>query len=367
MTLPPYFQRTFWGNTLEDYLFLVGILLLGILLKRWVSNRLSEGLYRFFKYRKYEVGVEEFIGIFSAPIQFLLMVIIVFLAFKRLDFPIEWHLVSEREFGLRFIIDHIYRGLMVFSLTWLVLRTVDYFGLVLMVRARRTESRTDDQVVPFLKEGIKVALAGLGFMILLAVTFDLDIVSLVTGLGIGGLAFALAAKETLENLLGSFTIFLDKPFLVGDLVKVGTIEGTVESIGFRSTRIRSIDRMLVTLPNKKMVDAELINDTNRRSRRCRFTIGLRYDTPVASIRELMESLRGWLTEHPLVEPVPTVFLHAFGASSIDIQVTAIFAISDRDEFAAEQERILFHVLALMEKYGCEFAFPTTTVVMDKGQ
>ncbi len=357
--------RTFLGNTLESYLWFAGILLTGLLFKRLVSRWLSAGLFRFFKQRSYEVGAEEFIGLFSAPLQFLIMVVMLYVACDRLTFPAEWKLSTDKEFGLRYILDHAYRGLMVGTITWMVLRVVDYFGLVLMARARRTESRTDDQVVPFLKEGVKVLLAGFGFMVMLGVAFDLDIVSLVTGLGIGGLAFALAAKETLENLLGSFTIFLDKPFLVGDQVRVGSVEGVVESIGFRSTRIRSLDKMLVTMPNKRMVDTELINDTERKFRRSRFVLGLRYDTKKENMLGLIRDLREYLEKHPQVEPTPTVNFSTFSPSTMDVLVVAIMRIPDRDQFAAAQEVINFKVLELMEKNDCQFAFPTSTVLIER--
>src|SRR6185369_10292037 len=124
-----------------------------------------------------------------------------------------------------------------------------------------------DQLVPFLREAIKIIIGVFSFFFILGAVFHINIASLIAGLGIGGLAFALAAKETLENLLGSFTIFLDKPFVVGDVVKVGSAEGTIENIGFRSTRIRTLEKTLLTVPNKKMVDAELDNLTERVVRR----------------------------------------------------------------------------------------------------
>jgi MscS family membrane protein len=138
----------------------------------------------------------------------------------------------------------------------------------------------DDQLVPFVVEIGKIAVYIVLFFVLLGKVFDIDVTALAAGVGIGGIAIAMASKESLENLLGSFTIFFDKPFLVGDLVSTGSITGTVEKVGFRSTRIRTFDKSIVTVPNKNMISAELDNLGKRKVRRARFYIGLTYDTTI---------------------------------------------------------------------------------------
>lgn len=356
-------QRTFLGNTVENYLWFLGILLAGLIFKRLLSRLLSAGLFRFFRKNTFEVGAEAFIGLLSAPFQFLIMVVILYFACDRLTFPVEWHLVSDEVFGIRFVLDHLYAGLMVVSITWLILRLVDYFGLVLMARAGRSASKSDDQLIPFLKEGVKVVIAGVGFLVMLGLAFELDIVSLVTGLGIGGLAFALAAKETLENLLGSFTIFLDKPFTVGDQVKVGSIEGHVESIGFRSTRIRAMDKMLVILPNKKMVDAELVNETQRELRRYKLVLALRRDTPPERIRGLVGGLTDYFATRTELVDVPNVHFKEITVNSMDVHAVVVLRIPDGDVFAAVQEEINFNVLAILHQNDCELAPSPNTLVM----
>jgi MscS family membrane protein len=358
-------HHTFLGNSVENYLWFAGILLAGLVFKRLLSRLLSAGLFRFFRKNSFEVGAEAFIGLLSSPFQFLIMVVILYFACDRLSFPAEWHLVSDEVFGVRFVLDHMYAGLMVVSITWLILRLVDYFGLVLLARAHRSTSKSDDQLIPFLKEGVKVIIAGVGFLIMLGVAFELDIVSLVTGLGIGGLAIALAAKETLENLLGSFTIFLDKPFSVGDQVRVGSIEGHVESIGFRSARIRALDKMLVILPNKKMVDAELINETERELRRFKLVLHLRRDTSPERLREMVESLHDYLKSRTDGDGKPLVNFKEITASSFDVHIVAVLRIPDGDEFTAVQEEINYIVLEKMKQFGCDFAPGANTLVVEK--
>ncbi|MFM2207341.1 MAG: hypothetical protein RL213_1316 [Bacteroidota bacterium] len=356
-------QQSFLGNTVENYLWSAGILLTGLVFKRLLSRMISAGLFRFFRRRSYEVGAETFIELLSSPFQFLIMVVLLYFACNRLTFPVQWHLASEQVFGVRFVLAHLYRGLLVAGITWMILRLVDFTAVVFSARAKRSVTRADDQLIPFLKEGVKVVIAGIGLLVMLATAFELDIVSLVTGLGIGGLAFALAAKETLENLLGSFTIFLDKPFVVGDQVKVGAVEGHVESIGFRSTRIRSLDKMLVTVPNKKMVDAETFNESERSLRRCRFTLSLRNDTPAYKLEAFRGELRGFLEAHPALDGTPNVHFIDFGVNSLDVTVSCVLRIPDGDEFLAAREAINFKALELMKKHGCEFAEQNNKVVI----
>ena len=145
----------------------------------------------------------------------------------------------------------------------------------------------DDQLVPFAMEIIKFIVYIFTIFIILGNVLGVNVTALVTGLGIGGLALAMASKESLENLLGSFTIFLDKPFTVGDNVTAGTITGTVEKVGFRSTQIRTFDKSLVTVKNKKMIDAELDNLGMRPVRRVKFDIGLNYETTAEQMKNIV--------------------------------------------------------------------------------
>lgn len=356
-----FLSHTFLGNTLESYLWFFGILFAGIILKKFLTKLLTRFVYEIFKRYGKTVGVETFLRLMNRPLQLFIMVLIVYTAFNRLSFPEEWQIGPQHKFGLRLVLFRLFEGVLIFSIIWIAVRAIDFIGMIFMARARRTESRADDQLVPFAKEAIKVIVAAIGFLILIGIVFNLDIVSLVTGLGIGGLAFALAAKETLENLLGSFTIFLDKPFIVGDSVKVGNIEGKVESIGFRSTRIRALDRMVVIVPNKRMTDAELINDTERASRRASFIISLSNQTTETQMRTITTEIRRMLSGITLIEPNPTVRFKQVGISSFDIAVTFFVLTADMDEYLALMEEVNFEILKIMKANEASFATPTSTV------
>lgn len=348
-------HQTLLGNTLESYLWFLGILLAGLALKRFVSKLIARLFYRIVGSQGRKVGPEKFMELTASPVGFLFLLLILYVAFDRLHFPDEWKLVPENVFGLRFVLRQLFEGALVVAVTWIILRLVDFFGLVLLARARETEDRADDQLVPFIKEGIKVILAGVGLLITLAVSFDLDVISLVTGLGIGGLAFALAAKETLENLLGSFTIFLDKPFRVGDHVKVGAVEGKIESVGFRSTRIRAMDRMVVTVPNKKLVDAELINETDREVRRSKQVFVIEHATSPEKIEQVLMDIRGYIELQHELEPGFIVRLQHVTPQGLELLVVYVVRTPEYEEFLAVQEGIHLEILTILHRHEVRFA------------
>ena len=360
-----YLNQVFLGNTLSDYLISLGILIGGLILKKYISNFLSWILYRCFRRYGKTVGIKKFLELLSSPFGFILLIAVFYAAFNRLSFPGEWALVSEQDFGLRFIIQQLFEGIIIFAITWYLIRVVEFIGLVLAARASLTETKMDDQFVPFAKSALKIIVAGLGFIVMLSAVFNLNVVSILTGLGIGGLAFALAAKETLENLLGSFTIFLDKPFKIGDLVKVGEVEGYVEGIGFRSTRIRALDRTLVTVPNKKMVDFELMNDTEREVRRAKFIVGLTYSTSSDQLRQVMQEISEAINAHPLTEPDPVVRFVEFGSSSLNILVLFLSRTPEIGDFTKVKEDINFQIMDIVQRNDCEFAFPSSTIYLSK--
>ena len=185
------------------------------------------------------------------------------------------------------------------------------------------------------------------------------------GVGIGGIAIAMASKESLENLLGSFTIFFDKPFLVGDLVSTGNITGTVEKVGFRSTRIRTFDKSVVTVPNKNMISAELDNLGKRKVRRARFYIGLTYDTSIDQMKKVVNEIETLINDHPRTDQEGRVKFQEFGASSLDIMVLFYVNSTKWDDFIDVKEDINFKIMRIVNDNNCEFAFPSTTVYLQK--
>lgn len=358
MNIFNFLNHKYFGNSVESYLWFFMILIFGLISKHLVSAQVSRLLYFVFKKHVKSVGSQKIQQLMTRPIELLFTIIIVYLAFNRLVFPAEWQLAAGSQFGIRSLIAALLTAALIVSITWIILRTVDCFGLILLARARRTDSMDDDQLVTFFKESVKVIIAAVGFFVMLGAVFHLDIVSLVTGLGIGGLAIALAAKETLENLFGSFTIFLDKPFVTGDYVRIGAFEGKVENVGFRSTRIRALDKMIVTVPNKKMVDAELINESDRMMRRSSFNLVLSYETSEDQVRNILNEIRALLKSQEMIEKeTSSVRFKNFSTVGLEISIIFIVLSPEMEVFLQILEEVNFEIMDIVRKNNTNFAVP----------
>lgn len=351
-----WLQQTFLENRIQDYLWFAGIILTGFLFKRYVSNYTSGIIYRFVKRHAGGVDVEELRNLLRKPFGLFVLLISIYLACLQLHWPESWHLSNEEHFGIRFLVWKLFQTGIIVSVTWIILRLADFFGLVLLHRASLTPSKADDQLVPFIKESIKFIFIALSFFISLGIIFQVNVASLIAGLGIGGIAIALAAKDTLENLLGSFTIFLDKPFTLGDLVKVGSVHGRVEKIGFRSTQIRTLEKTLVSVPNKKMIDAELENISMRQMIRALFPLLIRFETPVMKIEEFKVKSIELLNNRAEIsqDPAPAVRIDKITESGIELQFFFFLRTTDMDVFAQQRDQILMAVLKLAQELDIRF-------------
>ena len=229
-------------------------------------------------------------------------------------------------------------------------------------KADLTDSKMDDQVVPFALEVGKITVFIIGFFIILGRIFEIDVTALATGLGIGGIAIAMASKESLENLLGSFTIFFDRPFTVGDIVTAGNVTGVVEKVGFRSTRIRTFDKSIVTVPNKNMISAELDNLGERPVRRAKFMIGLTYESSVNQIKAVVSDIQKMIDEHPANQD-GRAFKNL--EAPLDIMVMYFVDSPNWDDYINTKEDINYQIMEIVQKHSCDFAFPSTTVYLQR--
>ncbi|MBC7922828.1 MAG: mechanosensitive ion channel family protein [Ferruginibacter sp.] len=360
--LERYLNQSFLGNELRDFAWFAGILGVGLLLKRVFSVLISRLLYHFVRGEEEKVPVTEFIRLLRVPFENFTLLLFLYLAFDRLRFPVEWNLAPVSAFGLRQVIAKGYQILLILSVTWILLRFIDFFAREFTRKAAVAESPLDNQFVPFFKELVKVLMVIFSLFFILGVVFHLNVASLVAGLGIGGLAVALAAKESLENLFASFTIFFDRPFVAGDAIQVGAISGTVEKVGFRSTRIRTFDKSFLTVPNKMLIDQALDNLTQRRLRRARFTIGLTLDTPAETLKAVAADIRAALDEHPGTRTEPGVVrFDEFGTSSLNLLVLFFVETADWGEYMAVKEEINYRIIEIVHHHRAAFAFPTTTL------
>ncbi len=189
----------------------------------------------------------------------------------------------------------------------------------------------------------------------------LNVTGILAGLGIGGLAVALAAQKTVENLFGGVTLILDQPVRVGDFCRFGDRVGTVEEVGLRSTRIRTLDRTVVSIPNGHFASLELENFTVRDRMWLHPTIGVRYETTSDQLRHLLVEIRRMLYAHPRVDSRPArIRFVNFGAYSLDLEIFAYVLTSDYDEFLAIREDIYLRIMDIVDRSGTGFAFPSQT-------
>ena len=367
-----FLNQVIWGNSIRSYILFFGIILLWLFLKRLVSKLITKLLFTLFQKFSREIKVETFLGLLVKPIEFLISVMILYVAINQLSYPLDLVIfkrtINKSLYTITIIevIDKLFLFLMIFSSFRILLRTIDFVSHVFAYRASLTESKTDDQMVPFLRELSKIVTIILGVFVVLGMVFNMNVATIIASLGIGGLAIALAAQDTLANLLGSFTIFADKPFVVGDLVRVAGYDAVVEKVGFRSTVVRTLDKTLVIIPNKKMIDSPLENLTLRNLRRVKFTIGLLYGTPPDVIKKICEEIKSFIDEHKETSTDTTVAFDAFNESSLDILVLYYIEIVDYNVYMQIKQEINYKVMDIVLKNGGDFAYPSRTIYHEFG-
>lgn len=247
------------------------------------------------------------------------------------------------------------------SAVWGAFRLADLLDAFLKNKAEKTASKLDDQLAPLATRSLKVFIFVIG-LIFVANSLNLDIRGLLAGLGLGGLAFALAAKDLVQNLFGSITVLFDRPFYIGDWIVVGDVEGTVEDIGFRTTRIRTFYNSVITLPNSHLITASVDNMGSRRYRRYTTKLGLTYDTPPAKIEAFCEGVRELVRLHPYMrKDYYHVYFSGYADSALEVMLYVFWETPDWSTELREKHRFLLDILRLAQDLGVEFAYPTQTV------
>ena len=293
-------------------------------------------------------------------------------AFKcELERPLAWILVILFWFGVndglelsgKFLTyyEHLLRALMAIQLMRLAYYGVDALGGVFTDIAARTENTMDDYVVPFANKTLKILVVVLGLLLVLQ-SFGLNVMSLMAGLGLGGLALALAAQDTAANLFGSVTILIDNPFKLGDWVKVKDMEGTVEEIGFRSTRIRTFYNSVITIPNAMMAKETIDNMGVRPFRRVRQILGLTYETAPEKIDAFCDSVRYFIKQYEKVNPETVVVnFNGYADSQLNVLVQFHLQVFSGPEELEHQQKIFLQILKIAAEMKVDFAYPTQTV------
>lgn len=247
------------------------------------------------------------------------------------------------------------------SLVWLVYRLADVLTDYLSSVAAASDSTLDDQLVPLLRRALHTFIVVFGLLVTVQ-NLGFNVLSVLAGLGLGGLAFALAAKDACANLFGSIMILADRPFQIGDWIVAGKVEGTVEGIGFRSTRIRTFYHSVISVPNAKLAAADIDNMGKRERRRIKAYFDLTYDTPPAKIEGFIEGVKAIVkaNEHTKKDAFEVAFT-GYGSSGLQILLYCFLEVPDWSTELVARQNMFIEILRMAETLGVEFAFPTQTL------
>ena len=340
-----------WDLAWWQWIAVLGNIVLAILIGRIAVRLVNWSLRRVVARTKTKLDDELMVKL-AGPLRLLGALAVYRLAMPLIELP-PVRTISVTEVLL---------AVLAFAVVWGVLRAID----VLMFHAgtaswaqRRPASRA---LLSLIGRSLKVVV-----VIIAAVSFlgaiGLPIGSLLAGLGIGGIAIAFGAQKTVENLFGAFALGVDQPLREGDFVRVeADLVGTVEAVGLRSTRVRTPDRTIVTLPNGRLADMKI--ETFAMRDRCRFAtrIGLTYGTTASQLRTVLDGIEQTLRKHPKIWPNDMVVRFiGFGASSLDLEIVCWFQTSDYQDFRAIREENLVAIMEVVERAGTAFAFPTQTI------
>lgn len=351
--IPRSLTQSIFGVQLWQYLGLVGLILLGIILRAVVRVMIASRVRKVAETLGQE-WASNLAQTTAGPLSTLVMALALRVSYPMLMLPVN----------VAVVLAVAVRILMVLAIVWGLYRLVDLLAARMDARAAETDTKLDDQLVPLVRKSMKIFVAVGGVLFVLQ-NLQVDVGSLLTGLGIGGLAFALAAKETLANFFGSVMIFVDRPFQIGDWIVVGGSEGIVEEVGFRSTRIRTFYNSLITVPNATFTDAQIDNYGQREYRRTFTTLNLTYDTTPEQMQAFCEGIRAIIVANPHTrKDYYEVHMSAFGAHSLDVMVYFFFKVSSWTQELEERHNVYLEIMRLARELGVEFAFPTQTLHLD---
>ncbi len=298
---------------------------------------------------------DKIIDVIEPPVSFLFIVAGIWLFCRALKLP---------EGPMQFA-GSIIRSMTVIAVIWTAYRATDIITGFFTKIARKTENELDDQIVQFSGKFLRAAIIIIGVMIIVR-EWGYDIAGLVAGLGIGGLAFALAAKDTVANLFGSITILLDKPFVIGDWIETPQLEGTVEDIRLRSTQIRTFSNAVTSVPNSVIANSPVTNWSRMKKRRIKYNLGVTYSSTGAQMEDCVKQIRDMLEKHPEIDnDVIFVRFTDFGESALEIFLYFFTKTTVWGEYLRVREDVNLRIMKIVENLGMNTAFPSQSLYIEK--
>jgi MscS family membrane protein len=348
--MPDWLKAKLLDMAMWQYLAILLILFVGVITRKLIQVIVANRI-RNFAERREQAWATSLIDVFASPGATLVMAAMMALSYQYLGLPL-WAGAA---------INVASRLLVVVSIVWALYRLVDVLSAHMAMKAEATETKLDDQLVPLIRKTLKGLTVVAGFLFILQ-NLNVNVGSLLAGLGIGGVAVALAAKDTVANFFGSIMIFIDRPFQIGDWVVIDGAEGIVEEVGFRSTRIRTFYNSVITVPNAKFTEAKIDNYGAREYRRCFVTLGVTYDTTPEQMQAFVEGIRAVIQANAFTrKDYYEIHMSGFGDSSLNVMVYFFFKVASWSEELRERHNVFLEIMRVAKDVGVSFAFPTQTL------
>ncbi len=342
------------SNSLRSYLIVLGILLIAVFIKRLVSRFFASLIYTWIDKKNHSELRKSHFHRLIIPIERFLLFMVAIIAFYELQFPEAWN-VHIYKISLQQGMESVVKLVFVILLIRVCLRTLEFISIILEEKAKLSKDQTDDQLILFFRDFFKVILYIIGILMVLHYVFNENIGNLVTSLSIVGAAVALSMRESLENIIASFIIFFDKPFTVGDLVKVNNFTGTIEKIGLRSTRIRTEIKTYISVPNKQMVDTIVDNISLRTERKIEMDLQISTNTSAIALANFAQFLRTITANHQQVMS-SIVFVSESGKQFHTIHVECLIPLEvDLPAFQMLREELNLVAVSYANEHQIAFA------------
>ena len=349
------FGTQFMGLGLGE-LTVAGLVFIGFLLLRQVFTRLVLAQVRLFTGRTKTTLDDHLAEAMEGPIRFVFVVFGLFTAMQVVHFDPDIEQYAER----------MIRSLIAFGIFWTAYRLVEPLSVFFDRLTGVSRHPLSRDLKSFFVKSIKLLVFLVGAVAVLQ-EWGFNVTGFVASLGLAGMAVALAAKDSLANLFGSLTIFMDRTYQRGDWIETPAVEGTVEEIGLRSTKVRTFAKALVTVPNAPLANEPLINWSRMTNRRIKMTIGVEYRTRPEQIERILGRIRDFLANDPEIQTdgvTTLVNLYEFGPSSIDIFLYFFTRTTNWGQYMAVRERCLLTFMRIVEEEGAAFAFPSQSVYLE---
>ena len=343
-----YLDQNIFGNTVLHWIIALTVLSSSYVLGKVIYWMFSNVFQKFTAKTKNTLDDKLLLKL-KRPITFLIVISVIFMALKFLKFPTN---IED------FFLNIIYL-LFTISITSIISKVIDtIITEVVLPITEKSETAFDDHLVPVIQKAIRAIVWSLGIIIGLD-NIGFDITAMIAGLGIGGLALALAAQDSVKNIFAGIMIFLDKPFKIKDRIKIGGHDGTVQEVGLRSTRIKTLAGRIVTIPNCEFTDNSVINVTSQPALRIKINLGLTYETNDEDIQKAIDILREIVLKEISITDDYVAGFNGFGDFSLNILF--MYYIKPESHWLDTQTLVNKEILRRFNKEGLEFAFPTQTI------